>query len=171
MFSSLSTLSLLGYIIVSSKNAASVKVVISWFISGMHTLQRTDPRHYIMVSAPSYSLLWAVIFCPCFCATFYKVGNYSRHALCPVFTGSGKIGTAFAMNFKWSAEGQMGVGTLCTVQGAVSEVGDLGAAIWSLAISFHTFSWVPSYQIGLTITEPIIFFCLDSFFWFTNLIL
>lgn len=46
------------------------------------------------------------------------------------------------MNFKWSAMGEMRVGTACTVQGAVSEVGDLGAAIWSLAISLHTFSYV-----------------------------
>ncbi|KAF8589418.1 hypothetical protein K439DRAFT_1658006 [Ramaria rubella] len=30
-------------------------------------------------------------------------------------------------------------GKFCTVQGAVSQVGDLGAAIWSIAIAYHTF--------------------------------
>ncbi|KAF8577739.1 hypothetical protein K439DRAFT_1621845 [Ramaria rubella] len=49
------------------------------------------------------------------------------------------IGIAFAMNFRWSVLGEMSEGKLCTIQGAMSEVGDLGAAIWTIAIAFHTF--------------------------------
>ncbi|KIJ39907.1 hypothetical protein M422DRAFT_68711 [Sphaerobolus stellatus SS14] len=48
-------------------------------------------------------------------------------------------GTAFMMNYYWARHGCMHAGALCTAQGAMSEVGDLGAAIWSIAISFHTF--------------------------------
>ncbi|KAF8526973.1 hypothetical protein BU17DRAFT_15252, partial [Hysterangium stoloniferum] len=48
-------------------------------------------------------------------------------------------GAAFALNFRWAALGLMSEGPICTIQGAVSEVGDLGAAIWSTAISIHTF--------------------------------
>ena len=51
------------------------------------------------------------------------------------------VGTAFAINYKWTAMGEMVEGRFCTVQGAVSEVGDLGAAIWSIAIGVHTFSY------------------------------
>ncbi|GJJ06064.1 hypothetical protein Clacol_000252 [Clathrus columnatus] len=67
-------------------------------------------------------------------------------------------GTAFAMNFKWSAEGAMRVSTVCTVQGAVSEVGDLGAAIWSLAISFHTFSLLFLVHKPNRLIAPIVLF-------------
>ncbi|KIJ39908.1 hypothetical protein M422DRAFT_210174 [Sphaerobolus stellatus SS14] len=48
-------------------------------------------------------------------------------------------GSAFLINYHWADIGRMDVGALCTAQGAISEVGDLGAAVWSLAISFHTF--------------------------------
>ena len=37
--------------------------------------------------------------------------------------------------------GKMVEGKTCSAQGAVSEVGDLGAAIWSIAIGVHTFSY------------------------------
>lgn len=51
----------------------------------------------------------------------------------------GLKGVAFALNFHWAAAGMMYDGRLCVIQGAVSQVGDLGAAIWSVAIAFHTF--------------------------------
>ncbi|QRW26832.1 hypothetical protein RhiXN_01427 [Rhizoctonia solani] len=38
-------------------------------------------------------------------------------------------GAAFALNFKWAAEGRMYLSRACTAQGAVSQVGDAGAAI------------------------------------------
>ncbi|CUA72135.1 hypothetical protein RSOLAG22IIIB_00797 [Rhizoctonia solani] len=49
-------------------------------------------------------------------------------------------GAAFAMNFKWAADGSMYHSTACTAQGAISQVGDSGAAIWSLVIAGYTFS-------------------------------
>ncbi|QRV86824.1 G protein coupled glucose receptor regulating Gpa2 protein [Ceratobasidium sp. AG-Ba] len=49
-------------------------------------------------------------------------------------------GAAFAINFKWAANGSMHHSAACTAQGAISQVGDLGAAIWSLAIAYYTFS-------------------------------
>ncbi|CAE6534489.1 unnamed protein product [Rhizoctonia solani] len=49
-------------------------------------------------------------------------------------------GAAFAINFKWAADGNMYPSAACTAQGSVSQVGDLGSAIWSLAISYYTFS-------------------------------
>ncbi|KAF8526975.1 hypothetical protein BU17DRAFT_12338, partial [Hysterangium stoloniferum] len=48
-------------------------------------------------------------------------------------------GAAFTLNFRWAVLGSMSEGTLCTIQGAVSQLGDLGAAVWSTAISIHTF--------------------------------
>ncbi|CAE6434547.1 unnamed protein product [Rhizoctonia solani] len=49
-------------------------------------------------------------------------------------------GVAFALNFKWAAKGRMYLSRTCTAQGAVSQVGDAGAAIWSLVIAGYTFS-------------------------------
>ncbi|KAG8725799.1 hypothetical protein FRC11_001483, partial [Ceratobasidium sp. 423] len=49
-------------------------------------------------------------------------------------------GAAFAINFKWAADGNMYPSIACTAQGSVSQVGDLGSAIWSLAIAYYTFS-------------------------------
>ncbi|CAE6442466.1 unnamed protein product [Rhizoctonia solani] len=49
-------------------------------------------------------------------------------------------GAAFSINFKWAADGNMYPSTACTAQGSVSQVGDLGSAIWSLAIAYYTFS-------------------------------
>ncbi|KAJ1310563.1 hypothetical protein OPQ81_007292 [Rhizoctonia solani] len=49
-------------------------------------------------------------------------------------------GAAFTVNFKWAADGSMYHSPACTAQGAVSQVGDLGAAIWSLVIAGYTFS-------------------------------
>ncbi|CUA75377.1 hypothetical protein RSOLAG22IIIB_11700 [Rhizoctonia solani] len=48
-------------------------------------------------------------------------------------------GAAFAINFKWAADGNMHPSVACTAQGSVSQVGDLGSAIWSLAIAYYTF--------------------------------
>jgi hypothetical protein len=53
-------------------------------------------------------------------------------------------GVAFALNFRWAQQGMMEQGKICVIQGIVSQVGDLGAAIWSTAISFHTF-WLVSF--------------------------
>ncbi|KAH7322041.1 hypothetical protein B0J17DRAFT_684773 [Rhizoctonia solani] len=49
-------------------------------------------------------------------------------------------GAAFAINFKWAIDGSVHPGIACTAQGAVSQFGDLGSALWSLAISLYTFS-------------------------------
>ncbi|CAE6460133.1 unnamed protein product [Rhizoctonia solani] len=49
-------------------------------------------------------------------------------------------GAAFSINFKWAADGGMYPSVACTAQGSVSQVGDLGSAIWSLAIAYYTFS-------------------------------
>jgi hypothetical protein len=54
--------------------------------------------------------------------------------MCPM-----SIGASFALNYRWAALGGMAEGRVCIAQGAVSEVGDLGAAIWSIAIGVHTF--------------------------------
>lgn len=44
--------------------------------------------------------------------------------------------------------GSMSDGTICTVQGAVSQLGDLGSTVWSLAIALHTFWSVSVYTFG-----------------------
>ncbi|KAG8746170.1 hypothetical protein FRC10_006036 [Ceratobasidium sp. 414] len=66
-------------------------------------------------------------------------------------------GAAFSINFKWASDGGIRHSAACTAEGAISQVGDLGAAIWfvahlranrpylpfavrSLAIAHHTFS-------------------------------
>ncbi|KAG8737266.1 hypothetical protein FRC10_008395 [Ceratobasidium sp. 414] len=66
-------------------------------------------------------------------------------------------GAAFSINFKWASDGAVRHSVMCTAQGAISQVGDLGAALWfvphlrasrpylpfavrSLAIAYHTFS-------------------------------
>ncbi|KAJ1303612.1 hypothetical protein OPQ81_011796 [Rhizoctonia solani] len=49
-------------------------------------------------------------------------------------------GAAFSINFKWATEGKMYPSVACTSQGSVSQVGDLGSAIWSVAIAYYTFS-------------------------------
>ncbi|KAG9078886.1 hypothetical protein FS749_009058 [Ceratobasidium sp. UAMH 11750] len=49
-------------------------------------------------------------------------------------------GSAFAINLKWAADGGIQHSATCTVQAAVSQFGDLGGALWSLAIAYHTFS-------------------------------
>ncbi|QRV99363.1 G protein coupled glucose receptor regulating Gpa2 protein [Ceratobasidium sp. AG-Ba] len=49
-------------------------------------------------------------------------------------------GAAFAVNFKWAADSGMRHSVACTAQGAVSQIGDLGGALWSLAIAYYTFS-------------------------------
>ncbi|KAF8509978.1 hypothetical protein JB92DRAFT_2943073 [Gautieria morchelliformis] len=54
--------------------------------------------------------------------------------LCDFFQG-----VAFALNFRWAQKGMMEQGKICMIQGVVSQIGDLGAAIWSMAIAFHTF--------------------------------
>ncbi|KAF8490905.1 hypothetical protein JB92DRAFT_3007583 [Gautieria morchelliformis] len=54
--------------------------------------------------------------------------------LCDFFQG-----VAFALNFRWAQKGMMEQGKICVLQGVVSQIGDLGAAIWSMAIAFHTF--------------------------------
>ncbi|KAF8504245.1 hypothetical protein BU17DRAFT_58222, partial [Hysterangium stoloniferum] len=41
-------------------------------------------------------------------------------------------GSAFTLNYRWAAQGVMNEGKFCTVQGLVSEIGDLGAALWLL---------------------------------------
>ncbi|KAF8495831.1 hypothetical protein JB92DRAFT_2992387, partial [Gautieria morchelliformis] len=49
------------------------------------------------------------------------------------------VRVAFALNFHWAAKGMMDDGIICMIQGVVSQIGDLGAAIWSTAVAFHTF--------------------------------
>ncbi|KAG9112432.1 hypothetical protein FRC07_007922 [Ceratobasidium sp. 392] len=49
-------------------------------------------------------------------------------------------GSAFAMNLKWAADGGIQHSAACTAQGSVSQFGDLGGALWSLAIAYYTFS-------------------------------
>ncbi|KAF8483197.1 hypothetical protein JB92DRAFT_3032406 [Gautieria morchelliformis] len=49
------------------------------------------------------------------------------------------VRVAFGLNFHWAAKGMMDDGIICMIQGVVSQIGDLGAAIWSTAIVFHTF--------------------------------
>ncbi|KAF8685421.1 G protein-coupled glucose receptor regulating Gpa2 [Rhizoctonia solani] len=60
--------------------------------------------------------------------------------LCSLLISDMIQGAAFAINFKWAADGSVHSGLACTAQGAVSQFGDLGSALWSLAISMHTFS-------------------------------
>ncbi|KAG9124368.1 hypothetical protein FRC07_011866 [Ceratobasidium sp. 392] len=56
-------------------------------------------------------------------------------------------GAAFAINFKWGIDGGLHHSAACTAQGVVSQIGDLGGALWSLAIAYYTFRWVsPSRQ-------------------------
>ncbi|QRV85304.1 hypothetical protein RhiJN_13322 [Ceratobasidium sp. AG-Ba] len=49
-------------------------------------------------------------------------------------------GAAFAINLKWAVDGSIGHSDVCTAQAAVSQFGDLGGALWSLAIAYYTFS-------------------------------
>ncbi|KAG8690418.1 hypothetical protein FRC09_011993, partial [Ceratobasidium sp. 395] len=49
-------------------------------------------------------------------------------------------GAAFAINFKWAIDGGLHHSAACTAQGVVSQIGDLGGALWSLAIAYYTFS-------------------------------
>ncbi|KAF8602763.1 hypothetical protein BDV93DRAFT_557237 [Ceratobasidium sp. AG-I] len=60
--------------------------------------------------------------------------------LCSLLFSDMIQGAAFAINYKWAADGRMYQSVACQAQGSVSQVGDLGAAIWSLAIAYHTFS-------------------------------
>ncbi|CAE6426489.1 unnamed protein product [Rhizoctonia solani] len=60
--------------------------------------------------------------------------------LCSLLVSDMIQGAAFAINFKWAADGRVHPGIACTAQGAVSQFGDLGSALWSLAISMYTFS-------------------------------
>ncbi|KAJ1303609.1 hypothetical protein OPQ81_011793 [Rhizoctonia solani] len=60
--------------------------------------------------------------------------------LCSLLVSDMIQGAAFAINFKWAADGSVHSGKACTAQGAVSQFGDLGSALWSLAISMYTFS-------------------------------
>lgn len=60
--------------------------------------------------------------------------------LCSLLVSDMIQGVAFAINFKWAIDGSVHPGTVCTAQGAVSQFGDLGSALWSLAISAYTFS-------------------------------
>ncbi|THH14796.1 hypothetical protein EW146_g5579 [Bondarzewia mesenterica] len=50
------------------------------------------------------------------------------------------------MNVAWAQRMSVGVGALCTAQGIIKHIADLGIAIWSLVIAFHVFG--------------ILFFCL-----------
>ncbi|CAE6442442.1 unnamed protein product [Rhizoctonia solani] len=60
--------------------------------------------------------------------------------LCSLLVSDLIQGAAFAINFKWAIDGSVHPGIACTAQGAVSQFGDLGSALWSLAISMYTFS-------------------------------
>ncbi|KAG9093172.1 hypothetical protein FS749_014906 [Ceratobasidium sp. UAMH 11750] len=56
-------------------------------------------------------------------------------------------GAAFAVNFKWAVDGGLHHSAACTAQGGVSQFGDLGGALWSLAIAYYTFSSVVLYGL------------------------
>ncbi|CAE6534477.1 unnamed protein product [Rhizoctonia solani] len=60
--------------------------------------------------------------------------------LCSLLVSDMIQGAAFAINFKWAVDGSVHPGIACTAQGAVSQFGDLGSALWSLTISMYTFS-------------------------------
>ncbi|KAG9087926.1 hypothetical protein FS749_002551 [Ceratobasidium sp. UAMH 11750] len=49
-------------------------------------------------------------------------------------------GVAYSISFKWASDGTISHSQACTAQGAIQQVGDLGGAIWSLAIAYYTFS-------------------------------
>ncbi|CAE6403375.1 unnamed protein product [Rhizoctonia solani] len=60
--------------------------------------------------------------------------------LCSLLVSDMIQGAAFAINFKWAVDGSVHSGIVCTAQGVISQFGDLGSALWSLAISMYTFS-------------------------------
>lgn len=60
--------------------------------------------------------------------------------LCSLLLSDLIQGAAFAINFLWAAKGSMYPSVACTAQGSISQVGDLGSAIWSIAIAYYTFS-------------------------------
>ncbi|KAF8602742.1 hypothetical protein BDV93DRAFT_494384 [Ceratobasidium sp. AG-I] len=60
--------------------------------------------------------------------------------LCSLLFSDMVQGAAFAINYKWAVDGRMYHSVACEAQGSISQVGDSGAAIWSLAIAYHTFS-------------------------------
>ncbi|KAB5591088.1 Cyclic AMP receptor 1 [Ceratobasidium theobromae] len=60
--------------------------------------------------------------------------------LCSLLLSDMIQGAAFAINFKWATDGDIYPSLACTAQASISQFGDLGSAIWSLAIAYHTFS-------------------------------
>jgi len=48
-------------------------------------------------------------------------------------------GIGFAINFIWAQKGVIEEGSACTTQGAFDQIGNIGAAFWSLLIGFQTF--------------------------------
>ncbi|CAL1695298.1 unnamed protein product [Somion occarium] len=67
------------------------------------------------------------------------------------------------INIQWISDAAVTDGPLCTAQGALKQLGDVGVALASLAIAIHTFSvivfkWRPS-------SKPIIAFTVLSVIW------
>ncbi|KAB5591089.1 Cyclic AMP receptor 1 [Ceratobasidium theobromae] len=60
--------------------------------------------------------------------------------LCSLLLSDMIQGAAFAINFKWAVDGDMKNSLACIAQASVSQFGDLGSALWSLAIAYYTFS-------------------------------
>ncbi|KAG9084415.1 hypothetical protein FRC06_004090 [Ceratobasidium sp. 370] len=49
-------------------------------------------------------------------------------------------GVGFSISLKWASDGAIRHSAACTAQGGIFQVGDLGGALWSIAIAYHTFS-------------------------------
>ncbi|KAG8721362.1 hypothetical protein FRC08_013725 [Ceratobasidium sp. 394] len=49
-------------------------------------------------------------------------------------------GLGFAVSLKWASEGGIHRSTACIAQGVLLQVGNLGGALWSIALAYHTFS-------------------------------
>ncbi|KAG9081708.1 hypothetical protein FRC06_005431 [Ceratobasidium sp. 370] len=49
-------------------------------------------------------------------------------------------GVGFSISLKWASDGAIRHSVACTAQGGIFQVGDLGGALWSIAIAYHTFS-------------------------------
>ncbi|KAG8721363.1 hypothetical protein FRC08_013726 [Ceratobasidium sp. 394] len=49
-------------------------------------------------------------------------------------------GLGFAVSLKWASDGGIHRSTACTAQSVLLQIGNLGGALWSIALACHTFS-------------------------------
>ncbi|KAI0075355.1 hypothetical protein K474DRAFT_1646647 [Panus rudis PR-1116 ss-1] len=107
---------IIALVVVSSISlAAAVGLIVSIAVSAWNTRKSVNPHMFVRSHAAAYliSLL-----------------------LCDIMQAIGSI-----INSQWVQQGAVEFRGLCTSQGAIKHLADVGSAIWSLIIAAHTF-WV-----------------------------